>query len=36
VRQAEDTLRRMRELTTQAPTVYLPTHDPDSEARLRA
>ena len=36
VRQAEETLRLMRELTSQAPTVYLPSHDPDSEARLRA
>jgi glyoxylase-like metal-dependent hydrolase (beta-lactamase superfamily II) len=34
--QAAETVHRMRELTTQAPSVYLPSHDPDSQARLRA
>jgi N-acyl homoserine lactone hydrolase len=32
--QARETLARIRQLTTQRPTVYLPTHDPDSAARL--
>ena len=33
-KQARETLRRIRLLTEQRPTVYLPTHDPESEARL--
>ena len=35
-KQAAETLRRMRELTARPKAVYLPSHDPDSEARLRA
>jgi N-acyl homoserine lactone hydrolase len=31
---ARDTLARIRELTVQRPTVYLPTHDPDAARRL--
>lgn len=31
-----DTLRRMLELCREAPTVYLPSHDPGSAARLEA
>jgi glyoxylase-like metal-dependent hydrolase (beta-lactamase superfamily II) len=31
---ARDTLDRIRRLTEQVPTVYLPSHDPGSEARL--
>jgi N-acyl homoserine lactone hydrolase len=31
-----DTLRRIRELARSEPTVYLPTHDPDSARRLDA
>jgi glyoxylase-like metal-dependent hydrolase (beta-lactamase superfamily II) len=32
---ARDTLRRIRRLTEAEPTVYLPSHDPDSARRLR-
>jgi len=31
---AVDTLRRIREMTASRPTVYLPSHDPESAARL--
>jgi glyoxylase-like metal-dependent hydrolase (beta-lactamase superfamily II) len=31
---ARDTLARIQQLTAERPTVYLPTHDPDSAARL--
>jgi glyoxylase-like metal-dependent hydrolase (beta-lactamase superfamily II) len=34
--QSRDTLARIRELVAQRPTVYLPTHDPESVARLAA
>jgi glyoxylase-like metal-dependent hydrolase (beta-lactamase superfamily II) len=34
--QSRETLARIRELGAQRPTVYLPTHDPDSVARLAA
>ena len=34
VGQARETLARIRQLTTERPTVYLPSHDPDSAARL--
>jgi glyoxylase-like metal-dependent hydrolase (beta-lactamase superfamily II) len=34
--QSRDTLARIRELAAQRPTVYLPTHDPESVARLAA
>jgi glyoxylase-like metal-dependent hydrolase (beta-lactamase superfamily II) len=30
------TLKRIRELGMERPLVYLPTHDPESEARLGA
>jgi len=33
---ALDTLRRIREACREAPTVYLPSHDPESVARLEA
>ena len=33
-RQAEETVRRMRELVTGSGATYLPSHDPDSGARL--
>jgi N-acyl homoserine lactone hydrolase len=32
---AKTTLRRVMDFTRQKPTVYLPSHDPDSAARLR-
>ena len=31
---ARETLGRIRDLTTQRPTIYLPTHDPDAVTRL--
>jgi N-acyl homoserine lactone hydrolase len=34
--QARESLQRIRQLTEQRPTVYLPTHDPESQARLAA
>jgi glyoxylase-like metal-dependent hydrolase (beta-lactamase superfamily II) len=34
--QSRETLARIRELAAQRPTVYLPTHDPESVARLVA
>jgi N-acyl homoserine lactone hydrolase len=33
-RQAEETIRRMQELVTTRSAAYLPSHDPDSAARL--
>jgi glyoxylase-like metal-dependent hydrolase (beta-lactamase superfamily II) len=33
-RAAHDSVRRLRELTAQAPTVVAPSHDPDAAARL--
>ena len=33
-RTARATLARLRALVTERPTVYLPSHDPDAEARL--
>jgi N-acyl homoserine lactone hydrolase len=36
VAQAAETLRRILHYTQERPTVYLPTHDPDSAARLAA
>jgi glyoxylase-like metal-dependent hydrolase (beta-lactamase superfamily II) len=33
-KQARDSLYRVRQLTQERPTVYLPTHDPESQARL--
>ena len=35
-RAARETLRRIRELAKSRPTVYLPSHDPESSARLLA
>jgi glyoxylase-like metal-dependent hydrolase (beta-lactamase superfamily II) len=35
-RRAEQTLARIRRLVEERPTVYLPTHDPGSPARLQA
>jgi glyoxylase-like metal-dependent hydrolase (beta-lactamase superfamily II) len=35
-REAADTLRRMGELVADGRTVYLPSHDPEAEARLAA